>query len=163
MTTGSSRPGEQLPGDDAAAVRHAVGDATSASDRDHDEALSWGDELDASHVSAREAERPVAGAPDEPQVMGSGALVAHGVLGGAFLLAAVGWLVSAWRFAYVFETPAMTLLWRLGVGLAVLAPVLWFTASLVLVPAVRVRRRLVVMALGVVVVAPWPFVVGAFA
>ncbi|GAB2983228.1 hypothetical protein [Frigoribacterium salinisoli] len=162
MTPGSSRPGEQLPGDDAAAERHAVRDVP-ASDLVDDEALSWGDERDASHVSAREAERAPTGAPDEPQVMGSGALVAHGVLGGASLLASVGWLVSAWRFAYVFADPAMTLLWRLGVGLAVLAPVLWFTASIVLVPAARVRRRLVVMAVGVLVVAPWPFVVGAFA
>lgn len=162
MTPGSSRPGEQLPGDGAAVGRDAVRDVPGP-DLVDDEALSWGDERDASHVSAREAERATGGAPDGPQVMGSGALVAHGVLGGAFLLSAVGWLVSAWRFAYVFEAPAMTLLWRLGVGLAVLAPVLWFTATIVLVPAVRVRRRLLVMALGVLVVAPWPFVVGAFA
>jgi len=163
VTPGSSRPGEQLPGDASADETVPAREAATTSDPLDDDALSWGDERDASHVAARPVDEVAAGAVAEPQVMGSGALVAHGVLGGAFLLAAVGWLVSAGRFAYVFEAPAMTVLWRLGVGLAVLAPVAWFTASVVLVPVARVRRRLAVMALGVLVVAPWPFVVGAFA
>ena len=89
--------------------------------------------------------------------------MAHGVLGGAFLLSAVGWLVSTGRFAYVFPDAGTTLLWRLGVGLAVLAPVLWFTATLVLVPARRTRRRLLVLVVGVLLVAPWPAVVGGLA
>ena len=145
MTTGSSLPGEHRP------------------DGDDDEALTWGDERDASHVAARGEVAPTSDADEGPQVMGSGALVAHGVLGGAFLLSAVGWLVSAGRFAYVFPDAGTTLLWRLGVGLAVLAPVLWFTATLVLVPARRTRRRLLVLVVGVLLVAPWPAVVGGLA
>ena len=145
MTTGSSLPGEHRP------------------DGDDDEALTWGDERDTSHVAARDVAAPTGGADDGPQVMGSGALVAHGVLGGAFLLSAVGWLVSADAFAYVFPDAGTTLLWRLGVALAVLAPVLWFTVTIMLVPARRTRRRLLLLVVGVLLVAPWPAVLGGLA
>jgi len=133
--------------------------------RDDDEALSWGDESDASHVDGpRALTTPVdddADAPDDgPAVTGSGALVAHGVLGGVALLSAVGWLVSADAFAYVFADRVTTVLWRVGVGLAVLAPLLWFVSAVLLVPVRRMRRRLLVLAVGAVVVAPWPFVLG---
>lgn len=136
-------------------------------ERDDDEALSWGDESDASHVDGPQASSSQGGdddgeaVDDGPAVMGSGALVAHGVLGGAALLSAVGWLVSADAFAFVFADRVTTALWRLGVGLAVLAPVLWFASAVVLVPVERVRRRLLVLAVGALVLAPWPFVLGA--
>lgn len=131
-------------------------------DDDDADALTWGDEADTSHVEGPAvAGGPAdADAPEGPAVMGSGALVAHGVLGGVALLSAVGWLVSADSFAYVFATPVMTVFWRLGVGLAVLAPVLWAVAAIVVVSVERVRRRLLVMAVGAVVVAPWPLVLG---
>jgi hypothetical protein len=133
-----------------------------------DEALSWGEELDASHVDgpSRADVRPgsdddLDDDPDAVRPMSSAALIGHGILGGALLLCAVGWIALMGRFSYTFPTPLATGLWRFGVVVAVAAPVLWFVATLAVVPAAASRRRLVVLLIGALVVAPWPLLVGA--
>lgn len=130
-----------------------------------DEALSWGDELDASHVDgpARTGEPGPDDRPDDPAAvkpMSSAALIGHGILGGALLLCAVGWVTLMGRFTYTFDTPFATGLWRFGVVVAVAAPVLWFAATIAVVPAAASRRRLVALLIGVLIVAPWPLLVG---
>jgi hypothetical protein len=135
-------------------------------DESDDDALSWGDERDASHV---EGPAPTARVDDDdegdlPAVMSSASLVGHGVFGGVALLSSVGWLVSRDRFLVSFGgTPVdqvQTSLWLLGVGLAIVAPALWFVTTMLLVPQSLSSRRLLVFAVGAVALAPWPLVIG---
>lgn len=142
-------------------------DPASAVGDGDDDALSWGDERDASHVDGppRASLRVDEGEDDDDDEraagsMSSASLVAHGVLGGVFLLSTVGWIALSGRFAYTFSTVVATGLWRLGVILAIAAPFLWFLSSIVLVPASRGRRRIMVMVIGALVVAPWPLLIG---
>lgn len=143
----------------------AVDDATAVDDHD-DDALSWGDERDASHV---EGPAPVAQAGSEPDDelaggMSSASLVGHGVFGGAALLSCVGWIVSRDRFLLSFGGTAVdhvqTALWLLGVALAIVAPAVWFVTTILLVPQSPSSRRLLVFAVGAVALAPWPLVIG---
>lgn len=132
---------------------------------DADDALSWGDESDASHVEGpAAATRDDETDPDAPQVMSSASLVGHGVLGGVALLSSVGWIVSRDQFLVAFGgglvEHVQTTLWLTGVFLALVAPLLWFVATILLVPAQRSGRRLLVMAVGAVLLAPWPLVIG---
>ncbi|KQS22633.1 hypothetical protein [Frigoribacterium sp. Leaf186] len=149
---------------------------------DPDDALTWGDEADSSHVEgpapsarvrrvrARDADE-ADDAPDEadetddddddgPAVMSSGSLIVHGVFGGVFLLWAAGWIVAVGDFTNPFTDAISSVMWNLGELFAVAAPLAWFVAVIVLVPTVRTRRRLAVMALGALLVAPWPLVIG---
>ena len=135
-------------------------------DEASDEALSWGDERDASHV---EGPVPVSQAAPEaddelPGGMSSASLVGHGVFGGVALLSCVGWIVSRDQFLLSFGgTPVdrvQTALWLLGVALAIVAPAVWFMTTILLVPQSRSSRRLLVFAVGAVALAPWPLVIG---
>ncbi|KQM25523.1 hypothetical protein ASL10_08190 [Frigoribacterium sp. Leaf8] len=155
---------------------------------DADDALTWGDEADSSHVEGpaptgrpRRARRSD-GAGDEPvdepvdpdeededdvddgpAVMSSASLVVHGVLGGVFLLWAAGWIVAVGDFTNPFTDAISSLMWNLGELFAVVAPIAWFVAVIVLVPVDRTGRRLAWMALGALLVAPWPLVTGGSA
>jgi hypothetical protein len=131
-----------------------------------DDALRWGDERDASHVEGPAAARRTDDEVDDglPGVMSSASLVGHGVFGGVALLSGVGWIVSRDRFLLSFGGTAVdhvqTALWLLGVALAIVAPALWYVATIVLVPQTRSSRRLLVFAVGAVALAPWPLVIG---
>jgi hypothetical protein len=152
---------------------------------DADDALTWGDEADSSHVEGpTPTGRPRRGRrsdatgdelddesddPDEddeddvddgPAVMSSASLVVHGVLGGVFLLWAAGWIVAVGDFTNPFTDAISSLMWNLGELFAVVAPIAWFVAVIVLVPVDRTGRRLAWMALGALLVAPWPLVIG---
>jgi hypothetical protein len=141
-------------------------DGDGLSDESDDDALSWGDERDASHVEGPAPTGRVDDADDDdlPAVMSSASLVGHGVFGGIALLSSVGWLVSRDRFLVSFGgTPVdqvQTALWLLGVGLAIVAPALWFVTTMLLVPQSRASRRLLVFAVGAVALAPWPLLIG---
>ena len=167
---------------------------------DPDDALTWGDEADASHVEGpapvsrarrvRPAGRATEGddggddddvvddgpdgddqgdddddqdgdLDDGPAVMSSSSLVVHGVLGGVFLLWAAGWIVAVGDFTNPFTDAISSVMWNLGELFAVVAPLAWFVAVIVLVPVDRTARRLGLMVLGALVVAPWPLVIGA--
>ena len=129
-----------------------------------DAALSWGDERDSSHVEGP-SRAEVVDDDGLPGAMSSASLVGHGVFGGVALLSSVGWLVSRDRFLISFGGSAVdhvqTALWLLGVGLAIVAPALWFVSTILLVPQTRSSRRLLVFAVGAVALAPWPLVIGA--
>lgn len=155
---------------------------------DADDALTWGDEADSSHVEgpvpsarvrrdrSRDADDSADGVDDArdgdeaddvddeiddgPAVMSSGSLVVHGVFGGVFLLWAAGWIVAVGDFTNPFTDAISSVMWNLGELFAVAAPLAWFVAVIVLVPTGRTRRRLAVMALGALLVAPWPLVIG---
>lgn len=160
-------------------------------DGEPDDALTWGDEADTSHVEGPAPSARVRRArsrdgddgpdgdvepdvePDDeidddetddgPAVMSSASLVVHGVLGGVFLLWAAGWIVAVGDFTNPFTDAISSVMWNLGELFAVAAPLAWFVAVIVLVPTHRTRRRLAVMALGALLVAPWPLVIGGSA
>jgi hypothetical protein len=126
-----------------------------------DDALTWaGDE--------QQIARPAPPAPVAAAVRESGAptLVALGILGGIALLESAGWVrsilsatleatIAPGSGALASAAFAVNLLGRLA---AVAAPVLWFVLA-----AWRIRtpsRRFAWLALGAVLLLPWPALMG---
>lgn len=128
-------------------------------DRDDDEALSWGDADDATHVDA--AHNPVAvkdrGGRDPGTPETSGALIGFGVFGGLYLLYTVAWLLTA-STSYVANVDTLlTVFVEVLRFLSIVAPALWFTVVLWAARGRRTRTRLLWMLLGAAVLFPWPF------
>ncbi|WP_439688682.1 hypothetical protein ACRQ4C_11085 [Curtobacterium sp. SP.BCp] len=123
-------------------------------DHEDDDALRWGDADDATHVDA--ARNPVAvkerRSRDDEGPMGSGPLIGFGVLGGLYLLYTVAWLISASVLAVA--DPASEVMR----ALAIVAPALWFVATLWLGQSARNRTKFVWLLIGAVVLIPWPFI-----
>jgi len=126
-----------------------------------DEALTWaGDE--------QEIVRPARQVPPAATGRESGAptLVALGVLGGIAVLESIGWLrgvLSATLEATLQPGPGALGAFAFGVNVlgrvaAVVAPILWFVLA-----AWRIRtptRRFAWLALGAVLLLPWPALLG---
>jgi hypothetical protein len=132
---------------------------TEAREPDEDDALSWGDADDATHVDA--AHNPVAVKdrggrdPDAPET--SGALVGFGVFGGLYLLYTVAWLLTA-STTYVSGVDAvLSGFVQVLRFLSIVAPALWFAVVLWVARSRSTRTRLLWMLLGAVVLFPWPF------
>lgn len=109
---------------------------------------------------------PVTGADDTPVAeasvdrapMGNATLITVGVLGGVYLLYAIGWLIGGlrlqgWRPFLVTDAMYQGSLW-----LATLAPVLWFATVFLLTRGSAAWVRIVWLIAGVVLLVPWPFV-----
>lgn len=95
-------------------------------------------------------------APDVATQAGSAELVMLGVLGGVYLLYAIGWLITASGPAPELADPVAQFMYALGRWFAVTAPALWFGAVLWLL-AERRRARLLWLIAGAVVLVPVPF------
>lgn len=124
-------------------------------DHEDDDALRWGDADDATHVDA--AHNPVAvrerrSHDGDEGPLGSGPLIGFGVLGGLYLLYTVAWLISASVLAVA--DPASEVMR----ALAIVAPALWFVATLWLGQSARNRTKFVWLVIGAVVLIPWPFI-----
>ncbi|MFD6053312.1 DNA polymerase III subunit gamma/tau [Agromyces sp. NPDC060279] len=87
---------------------------------------------------------------------GSVELVVLGILGGVYLLYAVGWLIVATTPAPELADPVATFMYGLGRWFAVLAPALWFGVTLWLC-AERHRARLLWLVAGAILFVPIPF------
>lgn len=126
-----------------------------------DEALRWGDE-DPSHVAGPPASaRPAAAASDDgPRPTGSAVLVAYGIVSGIALLYSIGWFIAVQRDSFVQASVFAEVMYQLGEFLAVASPLLWVAAVLLLVRADRTAVRLAWLGVGVVLLAPWPFILG---
>ena len=86
--------------------------------------------------------------------LGNAALVGMGVLGGVYLLYAIGWIVGGSRLqVWVLPDAMFYASW----WLSILAPVIWFTAVLVLTATSRLWVRFVWLLAGAVLLIPWPF------
>lgn len=134
------------------------GPASSPPDRavDHDdEALSWGDADDATHVDA--AHNPLhtgAGRERDPEApAGSGALVGFGVFGGIYLLYTVAWLISGSVMSGIagFGSEVLRVL-------AIMAPAFWFVATLWVGQRSTNRAKFTWLVVGALVLVPWPFI-----
>jgi hypothetical protein len=126
----------------------------------YEEGLSWGSENDPTHVEAPVVEHAADGTePDEPG-MGSALLVTLGVFGGVFLLFTVGWIIGVQRSTVPSTGLFFAFMYRLGQILAIAAPATWFVGVLVLARERRAGVRILWLLLGVVLLAPWPFILG---
>lgn len=152
-------------------------------DRDSgDDGLSWdGDIRDPTHVdgdrprdtsasatAAREVRTTDAGADTDADGQapsgGSVALVVYSALAGAYLLFTIGWALAASRSGISLPNPFFDVMYQIGAWLAVAAPAAWFALTFLLTRGTHRRRstaiRLISLAVGLVFVAPWPFIVG---
>ncbi|RPE74382.1 MULTISPECIES: hypothetical protein [unclassified Frondihabitans] len=136
-----------------------------------DEALSWGTSSDKSYVEGPATSRDSSAPDDEfddeedddelPEgVLSSGMLVAHGVFGALLLLYTVAWLRGVGSVQPSFDSTLAAVMWRIGTWLAVAAPAIWFAATVWLVPTTRSRTRILSFIAAVVILVPWPFVIG---
>lgn len=113
---------------------------------------------------------PVATAVDDAEAdadssapLGNVGLVGIGMVAATFLLFALGWLLAGLRLRGLgLPIPDITVI-ALTVG-AVLAPLVWFVAVLVLTRSWRTWQRFLLLIVGIVLLVPWPFLsVGALA
>ena len=92
-------------------------------------------------------------------------LVTYGILGGIHLIYLAGWVIALQRLnaLSVPSTDALTeIMFQLGEALAIVSPVAWFAAAFMLTKGRRPIVRLLWLLAGLIVVAPWPFVLGAW-
>ncbi|KQZ08654.1 hypothetical protein ASD23_09665 [Agromyces sp. Root1464] len=137
-TVGS--PTSAAPRPDAAAEAHGGADARGAVEELGDESAV--DEPEGADAAAQ---------------TGSAELVVLGVLGGIYLLYAIGWLITALGEAQIFADPVAQFMYGLGSWFAVIAAPLWFGTVLWLASGNR-RARLVWLIVGAVLLVPIPFI-----
>lgn len=129
-------------------------------------ALTWGDESDASLVtgppaSASASTRDTDEVTTAPRdVAGSVLLVFYGITAGVYLLYTVGWVLGALADTTPTVSVFAQLMHEFGLFCAIAAPALWVLAVFVL--AKRPVSRVLGLLLGMVLLVPWPFVLGAF-
>ena len=130
------------------------------------EALRWGDETDPTHADAPpEAQADAPGgtrASRAPGTPGSGsfALIGYGVFAGIYLLYTIGWFVAVLRNSLTLAGLIPEIMYQFGEFLAIVAPGVWFGAVIMLTRGRRARARILALALGVLVLIPWPVLVG---
>ncbi|MCS4275631.1 hypothetical protein M2390_000792 [Mycetocola sp. BIGb0189] len=156
-----------------------------------DDALSWaGDATDATLVGQTPAVAPkkkpikestvpaevtevapgwrVVGGPKAEVAVNTGGtqmssvlLLVHGILAGVYLLYMIGWLLSIGTIVFGGADPLATGMTSIGKIFAVLAPALWFGATLWNTrQAESLRWRVVALIVGAIVLAPIPFLLG---
>ncbi len=111
----------------------------------------------ASAVEAQEAAEAAAAAAAPAS---SFALIALGVFGGVYLLYTIGWFIGIARIDNPLSDAVGQFMFSLGLWLAVAAPAAWFGATFWLTRT-RPRARLGLLLLGVVLLAPLPFIINA--
>jgi len=135
-------------------------------ENDDDAALAWaGDEKPVAAPAKQPVVEVVETSPAVKQQMPAALLITYGILAGAYLIYTIGWVVSAQRYNATVVTspePLNAFMFGLGEILAMLAPALWFVASLLLTRGRKPVIRLLALLIGLVVVLPWPFVLGVW-
>lgn len=120
--------------------------------------------------ASRDGAVPPEADPDEPRPpLGNAALIGLGMLGGVYLLYTIGWIIGGVRLLRVAGlmmasdgvAPAT---WTAGntvlVWLAVAAPAIWFFTVQMLTRGGRPWLRWAWLIAGVVVLIPWPMLMG---
>jgi hypothetical protein len=138
-----------------------VARAQDVDDFDDDEALSWAGDEEQGRAAPRlrEADPVVAAAEAEPeQTPGSrGRSAATAVFAVPYLALTVGWIFAV----QLFDSPDALfpgILWQFGEFLAMLVAPLWFAATLTLTRPARPAVRVGWLAIGLVVLLPWPVI-----
>src|SRR5690606_2127740 len=98
-------------------------------------------------------------APAEAKVgLGSAFLIVLGILAGVYLLYAVGWAIFGFTSGVPVQGVFFGIMYQVGVALAVASPFLWAIA--VWLRVTSPRMRMLWLFVGVLVLAPWPFIIG---
>jgi hypothetical protein len=141
---------------------------------DDDSALAWaGDEKPVTPAAetpvgktpAAETRIVEVAPPEAKQQIPAPVLVTYGILAGAYLLYTIGWVLSVQRYNDRYAAspePLNAFMFGLGEVLAILAPALWFAATLLLTRGRKPIIRLLVLLVGLLATLPWPFVLGAW-
>jgi hypothetical protein len=88
-------------------------------------------------------------------------LVSYGILGAIFVLYAIGWAIALIGGEVPSGDTLTTVMRAFGVGVAIAAGPLWFACVYLLTRHNRLPIKLLWQALGVIVLIPWPFIVGS--
>ncbi|TQL47514.1 hypothetical protein FB562_0577 [Homoserinimonas aerilata] len=127
---------------------------------DDDEALRWdGDEVD--HIAARPDTATAATADAIAPATGSALLVVYGIFAGAYLLFVVGWIIAVGQSSVSLGNLFFEIMYQFGEFLAIASPAIWLGTVLLLTRGARPVWRILWLLLGLVLVAPWPFILGA--
>jgi hypothetical protein len=141
-------------------------------DEPDDEALSWGDERDASYVAgpapvvaptpaAATDDEPVSAEPDAPAATSSFLLVSYGIIAGIYGLYTIGWLTTILRGTGSMSTMLGEIMYQFGEFLAIASAPLWFASVFFLTRGRKPILRLVWLIVGLVLLVPVPFVLGS--
>ncbi len=133
-----------------------------------EDALSWSGETDPTHVAAPVAapnaatdaatSKTAVVADDERKPLNPMTLIVFGILAGVYLLYAVGWVIIGFSGRVPVQGVFFGIMYQVGQALAIASPFLWVAAVWL-----RVKRpawRMLWLFIGVVVLAPWPFIIG---
>lgn len=130
-----------------------------STDPDED-ALSWSGETDPTHVAAPvTGKQQLAGTLDErADAANPVLLVVMGILAGVYLLYAIGWGIHAFTTSVPVSGVFFGIMYQLGEAFSIASPFLWAGAVWLLVK--KPVWRLLWLFIGVLVLAPWPFILG---
>ena len=127
-------------------------------DRD-DEALSWAGEADpgptATQKPARAGESAATG---DAGAKSNSVLIVYGIFAGVYLLYAVGWGIHVFTHSVPVAGVFPVIMYQLGEFLAIASPFLWAGAVWLLTK--KPVTRVLWLFIGVLLLAPWPFIVG---
>lgn len=96
--------------------------------------------------------------PGERAPMGNATLITLGILGGIYLLFAIGWIVGGLRLQGRAEYLVTDVMYQGSFWLAVLSPLLWFGTVFLLTVGSKPWVRFAWLVAGVALLLPWPFV-----
>ncbi len=132
---------------------------------DDDEALTWDEVSDPTHVESPAVSRvePVSAERVEPvettkPATSSFLLVSYGIIAGAFLLYTVGWVIGIRQVVFVEVDTLSRILSTVAQVLAVASPAIWFGGAFALTRTAKPVYRLLVLVAGLVATIPLPFI-----
>jgi hypothetical protein len=174
-SSGSENTGSDSTDSDDAALRWDGEADTSYTDTSYVDgstaagrARVKGDPRASAKTAARESRAKVlsataAAADDSPPAkpeISSFLLVTYGILAGMYGLYVIGWIVAINRTAIVLSDPLGQLMFQFGHALAIGSAPLWFAAVFLLTRKNKAITRLLWLLLGLLLVAPWPAILG---
>ena len=126
------------------------------------EAASWAGEADPTHASGPQQlpTRTESGGSDQPPRTSSALLILYGVFGGIYLLYTIGWAIAVLRSTLSLPNLFAEIMYQFGEFLTIVAPALWLGAVLVLSRDRKPIVRTLWLVAGILLLAPWPFIVG---
>ena len=96
--------------------------------------------------------------PGERVPMGNATLIGLGILGGVYLIYAIGWVIGGLRLQGRAEYLVTDIMYQGSLWLAVLAPLLWFGTVFLLTLHSKSWVRFAWLIAGVALLLPWPFI-----
>lgn len=96
--------------------------------------------------------------PGERPPMSNVVLISLGIIGGVYLLYAIGWLLGGLRLQGQANYLVTDVMFQGSLWMAVLAPALWFATVFLVTRTARTWARLSWLIGGVLLLIPWPFI-----